>query len=188
MKCKHMARSRLLAQHLFLSMVLTACGFSTTDELNAWLASERKLHSPASLPITAPRVFEAEAYELAGQIDPFSSNRLPGDQTVSHSAPITVKKDATYDLELAGERRDLEKVSLDAVEFKGTLSQDGAPVALVWANRELHQVRIGDYLGPNRGKVLQISAQEILLRELLQDGSGQWAPKTTVLTLSGSGK
>jgi type IV pilus assembly protein PilP len=52
----------------------------------------------------------------------------------------------------------------------------------------LHQVKLGDYLGPNRGKVLQISAQEIRLRELLQDGSGQWAPKTTVLPLSGSGK
>ena len=188
MKCKHMARSRLLAQHVFLSMVLTACGFSTTDELNAWLANERKLHSVASLPIGAPRVFKAEAYELAGQIDPFSSTRLPGDQGVASNAPSPVKKDATYDLELASERRDLEKVSLDSMEFKGTLSQDGAPVALVWANRELHQVRLGDYLGPNRGKVLQISAQEILLRELLQDGSGQWASKTTVLALSKGGK
>ena len=188
MKRKRMARSRLLAQYVFLSMALTACGFSTTEELNAWLANERKLNSAPSLPIAAPRAFEAEAYELTGQIDPFSSNRIPGDQGVASSAPSPVKKDATYDLELAGERRDLEKVSLDAVEFKGTLSQDGAPVALIWANRELHQVRLGDYLGPNRGKVLQISAQEIRLRELLQDGSGQWAPKTTVLTLSGSGK
>ena len=188
MKRTCMARSRLLAQHVFLSTALASCGFSTTDELNAWLANERKLHSAASLPITAPRVFEAEPYELAGQIDPFSSSRLPGDQDVSSSVSTPVKRDATYDLELAGERRDLEKVSLDAVEFKGTLSQDGAPVALVWANRQLHQVKLGDYLGPNRGKVLQISAQEILLRELLQDGSGQWAPKTTVLALSGGGK
>jgi type IV pilus assembly protein PilP len=188
MKRKRMIRSRLLVLHVLLSMALVSCGFSTTDELNAWLANERKLQSAASLPITAPRVFEAEPYELAGQIDPFSSNRLTGDQDVSNSVSGPVKRDTTYDLELAGERRDLEKVSLDAVEFKGTLSQDGAPVALVWANRQLHQVKLGDYLGPNRGKVLQISAQEILLRELLQDGSGQWAPKTTVLALSGGGK
>ena len=79
MKRKRMARSRLLAQYVFLSMALTACGFSTTDELNAWLANERKLHSAASLPITAPRVFEAEAYELAGQIDPFPA---PGSRAI----------------------------------------------------------------------------------------------------------
>jgi type IV pilus assembly protein PilP len=188
MKRNRMTRSRLLAGVVFVSMALASCGFSTTDELNAWLANERKLHSAASMPITAPRVFEAEPYELAGQIDPFSSNRLPGDQDLPSSVSSPFKRDATYDLELAGERRDLEKVSLDAVEFKGTLSQDGAPVALVWANRQLHQVKLGDYLGPNRGKVLQISAQEIRLRELLQDGSGQWAPKTTVLALSGGGK
>lgn len=188
MRYDRIARWCLLAQHVVLITLLASCGFSTTEELNAWLANERKLNSAPSLPIAAPRSFEAEAYELTGQIDPFSSNRIPGDQSVLSGAPSPIKKDITYDLELAGERRDLEKVSLDAVQFKGTLSQDGAPVALVWANRELHQVRLGDYLGPNRGKVLQISAQEILLRELFQDGSGQWAPKTTVLALSGSGK
>ena len=188
MKRNRMTRSRLLANLVFLSMALASCGFSTTDELNAWLANERKLQGTASLPITAPSVFEAEPYELAGQIDPFSSSRLPVNQDLSSNSSSPVKRDTTYDLELAGERRDLEKVALEAVEFKGTLSQDGAPVALVWANRELHQVRLGDYLGPNRGKVLQISAQEIRLRELLQDGSGQWAPKTTVLALSGGGK
>ena len=184
MKRNRMIRSRFLVLHVLLSMALVSCGFSTTDELNAWLANERKSQATASLPITAPRVFEAEPYELAAQMDPFSSNRLPIDQGVS--GPL--KRDTTYDRELAGERHDLEKVSLDALEFKGTLLQGGAPVALVWANRELHQVRLGDYLGPNRGKVLQISAQEIRLRELLQDGSGQWAPKTTVLALSGGGK
>ena len=188
MKRSRSAYLRSLALHMVLSMVLAACGFSTKDELNVWLINERKLHSAPSLPITAPRAFEAEAYELAGQTDPFSSNRLTGDQGVLSSISSPTKKVSTYDLELTGERRDLEKVSLDAMEFKGTLSQDGAPVALVWANRQLHQVRLGDYLGPNRGKVLQISAYEIQLRELLQDGSGQWTPKTTTLALSGGGK
>jgi len=171
-----------------LCFALSGCGFSTTDELNTWLANERKLHSAPSLPITAPHVFEAEPYVLTGQIDPFSRNRLSGehDAPTIYSSPS--KKGSAYDLELANERRDLEKVPLDSLEFKGTISQDGEPVALVWLHRQLHQVRLGDYLGPNRGKVLQISPQEILLRELEQDGSGQWTPKTTVLALSGGGK
>ena len=125
---------------------------------------------------------------MAGEVDPFAGHRLTGDAGVPTRVVAPVKSVSVYDLELTGERRDLEKVSLEAVEFKGTLAQDGAQVALVWANRELHLVRLGGYLGPNRGKVLQISAQEIRLRELLQDGSGQWAPKTTVLALSRGGK
>jgi type IV pilus assembly protein PilP len=167
---------------------LAACGFSNTEELNAWLANERKSNIAPSKSVNAPRVFEAESYMMAGEVDPFAGHRLTGDAGVPTRVVAPVKSVSVYDLELTGERRDLEKVSLDVLQFKGTLSQDGAPVALVWANRELHQVRLGDYLGPNRGKVLQISAQEIRLRELLQDGSGQWAPKTTVLALSGGGK
>ena len=74
------------------------------------------------------------------------------------------------------------------MEFKGILSQHGVPVGLVWVHGRLHPVKLGDYLGPNRGKVTQISAQEMLLRELEKDESGRWTPKTTVLAVAGGGK
>ena len=188
MKPNRLARPAVLALQLVVCSCLAACGFSNNEELNAWLANERKSNIAPSKSVYAPRVFEAEAYLMAGEVDPFAGHRLTGDAGVPTRVAAPVKSVSVYDLELTGERRDLEKVPLDAMEFKGILSQDGVPVGLVWVHGRLHPVKLGDYLGPNRGKVLQISAQEILLRELLQDGSGQWAPKTTVLALSRGGK
>ncbi len=176
-------RPLALALVLGISTLLAACGFSTADELNAWLADQRKLHSASPLAAGVPQTFEAEAYLLTDRSDPFSGKRLTGEQLEPSGAASPAKHASEYDLELAGERRDLEKVSVDALEFKGTMSQDGVPVALVWANRQLHLVHLGDYLGPHHGKVLQISAKELRLRELFQDESGQWKPKATVLAV-----
>lgn len=188
MKRKPSMRSAVLALELLVTLCLAACGFSTTEELNVWLANERRSNSAPSKPLGAPRVFEAEPYLMAGEVDPFAMSRIVGDAEAPSSVVTPAKIVSAFDLEIAGERADLEKVPLDALEFKGTLLQGGVPVALVWVQKRLHQVNLGDYLGPNRGKVTQINAQEILLRELEQDAAGRWAPKTTVLSVSGGGK
>jgi Tfp pilus assembly protein PilP len=111
-----------------------------------------------------------------------------GEPLVPKGVPSPVKHVSEYDLELAGERSDLEKVSTDALQFKGTMSQEGVPVALVWANRQLHLVHLGDYLGPHHGKVVQITARELRIRELLQDASGQLKPRATVLAVNEGSK
>jgi len=182
------ARLSTIALQLFVSGLLAGCGLSTNDELNAWLANERKLHSAPPMPISAPHVFEPEAYLEAQQTDPFSGKHFKVEPGQPISALSFTKQSTAYDRELAAERGDLEKLPLEEMEFKGTMSQDGVPVALVWANRQLHLVKLGDYLGPNRGKVLQISAKELLLRELLQDASGQWKSKSTVVAVIGGPK
>ena len=188
MKPNRFARPAVLALQLVVCSCLAACGFSNNEELNAWLANERKSNIAPSKSVYAPRVFEAEAYLMAGEVDPFAGHRLTGDAGVPTRVAAPVKSVSVYDLELTGERSDLEKVPLDAMEFKGILSQDGVPVGLVWVHGRLHPVKLGDYLGPNRGKVTQISAQEMLLRELEKDESGRWTPKTTVLAVAGGRK
>ena len=188
MRQKNKTRLPVIVLHLLVSALLAGCGFSTTDELNAWLAKERKAHNAPPLPISAPHIFEPEPYLVADQTDPFSGKRFKVETGERSSTVTPAKQVSAYDQELAGERGDLEKLPLDALEFKGTMFQDGVPVALVWANRQLHQVKLGDYVGPNRGKVLQINAKEVLLRELLQDGSGQWKSASKTLALSGGTK
>ena len=186
----HPKAQRPLAVALLLGMstLVAGCGFSTADELNVWLADQRKLHSASLNAMGAPQVFEAEAYLLTDRSDPFFRKGLVGEQPEPRGAASPARHASEYDFELAGERSELEKVSTDALQFKGTMSQDGVPVALVWANRQLHLVHLGDYLGPHHGKVLEITAKELRLRELLLDESGQWKPKATVLSVNEGSK
>ena len=66
----------------------------------------------------------------------------------------------------------------------GTLQQGKSTYALVRTpDKDVYQVTTGNYLGQNFGVILGINENEIRLKELVQDGSGDWAERTGTLQL-----
>ena len=63
------------------------------------------------------------------------------------------------------------------------LFQGGQRVALVNVGGQIYQVRVGDYVGLNYGKVTRITETEIALREIVQDAVGEWVERTSNLQL-----
>jgi type IV pilus assembly protein PilP len=51
-------------------------------------------------------------------------------------------------------------------------------------DKDVYQVRIGNYLGQNFGVIIGISDSEIRLKELVQDGSGDWTERSSTLQLA----
>ena len=56
-------------------------------------------------------------------------------------------------------------------------------MALVRVDNLLYQVRVGNYLGQNYGKVTKVSETGISLREIVQDAAGEWIERTAALQL-----
>ena len=49
--------------------------------------------------------------------------------------------------------------------------------------KDLYQVRQGNYLGQNYGVVIGVTDGEIRLKELVQDGAGDWTERSSTLQL-----
>ncbi len=164
-----------------LSTMLSACGGGNGDELQTWMTEQRNLTHPKIVPITEPKVFEPQRYDQVALVDPFSKDKLTqalqrdGGQSVANSALVTP--------ELARRKQALEAFPLDAMAMVGSMARDGKPVALVRVNNLLYQVRPGNYLGQNYGRVMKIDETEIVLREIVQDAVGEWIERTAVLQL-----
>ena len=58
-----------------------------------------------------------------------------------------------------------------------------ALVALVKAGPNLYRVRKGNYMGQNFGVVTGIDESQITLKELIQDGGGEWVERNSALQL-----
>ncbi len=56
----------------------------------------------------------------------------------------------------------------------GSLDKAGQLVALVRVDNLVYQVRPGNYLGQNYGRIMKVSETEIVLREIVQDAAGEW--------------
>jgi len=85
--------------------------------------------------------------------------------------------------ELVRRKEALEAFPLDAVSLVGSLVKEGQPVALVKVDNLLYQVRVGNHLGQNYGRVTKIAETEVSLREIVQDAAGEWIERTATLQL-----
>ena len=90
--------------------------------------------------------------------------------------------------ELARRKEPLESFPLDSMSMVGSLLKVGQPVALVKVDNLLYQVRAGNYLGMNYGKITKVGETEVTLREIVQDASGEWIERIAKLQLQEGSK
>jgi type IV pilus assembly protein PilP len=171
---------------IVLSAVLSACSASDGEDLQKWMADQRNLTRPKVVVIAEPKVFEPQSYDQGDAVDPFSKEKLT--QALQRDGAQSVANGALVAPELARRKQPLEAFPLDAMAMVGSMVRDGKPVALVRVNSLLYQVRPGDYLGQNYGRVMKIEETEVALREIVQDAVGEWIERAAALQLQEGSK
>lgn len=148
------------------------------EELREWMDRERREVKPKVPPLQAPKNFDPEPYTSALAVDPFSLQKLT----------VALKQEARgpnslLSSELNRRREPLEAYPLDSMSMVGSVSKQDRPFALLRVDNLLYQVKVGDYLGQNYGRITQIDETQIALREIVQDAAGEWIERPGVLQL-----
>ncbi len=164
---------------LALVSILSACGYTTEQEVRSFIDTERAALHPVSKVIPAPKPFQAAVYDESGKPDPFSKQAFV--QALVGTAKTAKPNIATP--ELARNRTALEAFALDSLAMVGILTKEGQNVALIRADGKLYQVSVGGYIGQNLGKVTKIEETRLTLRELVQDDLGEWSARTNTLNM-----
>ncbi|OYY86479.1 MAG: pilus assembly protein PilP [Acidovorax sp. 28-64-14] len=161
--------------------VLSGCGPAGEDELRQWMADQRATTKPRITPLSEPKQFQPQAYTVENGIEPF--NQLKLTQALRRDS-VQIASNATLIApEMARRKEPLEAFPLDAMTMVGSLNKTGTPTALLKVDNLLYQVRVGNYLGQNYGKITKISETAISLREIVQDATGDWIERTASLDL-----
>ena len=160
---------------------LAGCSSKAEDELQQWMVSERNSIRPSVTPIPEPSKFNPEAYKGEALEEPFSSVKLASILRTGQNVPLS--NSALIESELNRRKQPLEAFPLDVMSMVGSLSQQNQLVALVKVDDLLYQVRPGNYLGQNYGRVDRITETEIVLREIVQDAAGEWTERPAALQL-----
>ena len=153
---------------------------SEQEELQRWMAQQRAQVKPSVPPITEPKKFTPQAYTEAAAVDPFNMQKLTQALRRDSAQPSTSGLIAP---ELARRKEALEAFPLDSMAMVGSMNRSGQPVALVTVDKLLYQVRVGNYLGLNYGRITRISETELGLREIVQDAAGEWIERVATLQL-----
>lgn len=162
-------------------IVLGGCGPSGEDELRQWMADLRATTRPRVTPITEPKQFFPQDYTAESGMDPFNPLKLT--QALRRESAQNISNASLIAPEMSRRKEPLEAYPLDAIKMVGSLNKTGVPTALVSVDKLLYQVRVGNYLGQNYGKITAINETNMQLREIVQDPAGDWVERMTTLDL-----
>ena len=164
----------------FTAFLLSACGASD-QELQSWMTEQRNQSRSRIERIPEPTKFSPQAYTQEGLVEPFSNQKLT--QALKRDSTQATVNTALLTPELARRKEPLEASPLDSVAMVGSLIKVGQPVALVRVDNLLYQVRVGNYLGQNYGRITKVTETGLSLREIVQDAAGEWIERTATLQL-----
>lgn len=174
-------RPHCLCFVLVCVFILTGCGSSGDDELRQWMSELRSTTKPRVTPLTEPKQFLPQAYAAESGIEPFNSVKLT--QALRRESSQLAANAALIAPEMTRRKEPLEAYPLDVMAMVGSLDKKGTPTALLKVNKLLYQVRVGNYIGQNYGKITRISENSIQLREIVQDATGDWVERAATLDL-----
>jgi len=160
---------------LMTVLLVAGCGGQSHQDLRNWMAEQGKGVRGKLDPLPQIKPYEPFAYADFDLPDPFKPRKIEPTKTDSTSklAP-----------DLNRRREPLEAYPLESLSMVGTLEKGRTLYALVKTpERDLYQVRQGNHMGTNFGVVVGISDTDIKLKELVQDGSGDWSERSSTLNL-----
>ena len=171
---------------LATSMSLLGCSSGAEEELREWLAQEKANAKPRITPLEEPKPFKPQTYNGSEGMDPFNALKLI--QVLRRESAQSNVSTALLAPELSRRKEPLESEPLDAMAMVGSLDKKGVPTALIKVGNLLYQVRVGNYLGQNYGKINKITENSVQLREIVQDGGGDWIERVSTLELQEKSK
>mgnify|MGYP000558899445 FL=1 len=176
---RHANPTRRAAGSVLLALLATLAGCGAEqEELQDWMERQRREVKPNVSPLSPPKKFEAEAYTSAQAVDPFSHQKLSVALKVEARQPNSM-----LGAELSRRKEPLEAYPLDGMTMVGSVAKQARPFALLRVDNLLYQVKVGDYLGQNYGRVTKIGETDLSLREVVQDAAGEWTERISTLQL-----
>ena len=158
------------------TLVLAAgCGGQSHKDLQDWMKDQGKGARGQLEPLPQIKPYEPFAYNDFDLPDPFKPRKIE---------PVKGENTSKLAPDLNRRREPLEAYPLESLSMVGTLEKGKALYALVRTpERDIYQVRQGMHIGQNFGVIVDIDDADIKLKELVQDGSGDWSERSSTLNL-----
>jgi len=162
---------------MMTALLMSGCSASFDDVQSQMEAIRQKPRGKVDPPpeFNPMPTFTYAAHQLRSPFAP----PLSAEQLVQSSGKM-VEPDLTRPQEY------LERFNLEALRLRGTLQKPGGPLfALIEdSNGSVQRVKVGNYIGKNQGRVVEISPSQIAIVEIVPDGRDGWVERPRSLTLS----
>lgn len=174
-----MGRLRTASIVACTALLVAGCSDDMSD-LRAYVERIKQRPGEEVPPIPEFEPYQSFTYVPDELRDPFR----PGS---GFAQPEEPEGGSTSDLEPDTDRRKepLENFPLDSLDMVGTLTRNNEQLALIRdPDGTVHQVREGNHLGQNYGRITRVTDSRVTLVEIVPDGQGGWMERDAAISMS----
>lgn len=168
------------------ALALSGCVSSDISDLEQWTQEVMSRPGGRIEPLPEIKPYEAYSYKSAelGKRNPFE----PFYEVRQAQAEEDVDEGLTDEMEREikhRNREELEQFELDSLRMVGTMEDDNDNWGIVRdPDGVVHRVKVGNYMGRNIGKIVNIFEDRIVLREIVKNNQGRWEERQASIALT----
>lgn len=161
---------RLLTILLLTAWVVSGCSGGKEDDLDRWMKDRKAQVKGKIEPLPEVKEYSPAGYNADGSLnDPFKGRRSADSRGAGGSVLMP---------DLKRPKEVLEAFPLESLKFVGVLEQGKRSVALIAApDNNVYQVKVGNYMGQNYGVVTHLNKDEVAIKEMVQDATGDYVER-----------
>jgi type IV pilus assembly protein PilP len=161
---------------LLISMLFTGCGGDNAQDLREFVKNSGENMRGQIAPPPEVKLYQPFAYmneeDLSNPFQPRKKSSRGGGRAGFNQPDLDRPREA------------LEEFALEALKVVGYLYRDSVGYAVIRApDSKLHRVQVGNYVGLNFGLIEEVTGNEVVIREVVQDSVGDWSERMSGLQL-----
>jgi len=156
-------------------VLLSGCSGEKHSDLRTWVKEQDNLPRQRIPPLPEVKPYSPIEYAAHDLTDPFKPRKIAPPKNVAQG--VGLQPDANR------RREPLEAYPLEALKMVGVLKQKDTFGLVKTPDNTLFQVKTGNYLGQNFGRIIAVTEGSIKLKEIVQDSNGAWEEKEQTLLL-----
>ncbi|MCG2633467.1 MAG: pilus assembly protein PilP [Gammaproteobacteria bacterium] len=165
---------------LILTLLLAGCGGTAADRaLQAQIQDIHARHKGNVEPLPEIKPYENfiyTAHELRPPFDIPDHPQDPAQQVAESGSGISPDFDRR--------KESLEQFPLAALSMTGTLAMGDNLWAIVVApDKTVNRVGLGNYMGQNHGRIVDINEQTVTLAEIVSNGANGWTEREAAISI-----
>lgn len=171
---------------VFVMFNMGGCISTSIGELEEYIAEVQARPGGRIEPLPEFKPYVAYAYQSgqSGARDPFKLFYQKKQRALSPELQDVGLTEAMANELRKRNKEELEGFELDSLRMVGTMSNEDGQLAIIRdPDGVVHTVTVGNYLGRNIGKILDIFENKLDIREIVQDSQGRWEERQAAIVL-----
>ncbi len=162
------------------SLTLVSCSSGEYGDLDQFMDEKRSRPGGVIAPIPPFKAYKAFTYSA-------TTLRSPFDRPIEIREITQLQSVSTVEPDNDRSKEFLEQYTFDSLAMVGSLSRAGTDWTLIEdPDGGVHRVKLGNFLGRNHGKIIEMSLTYVAVIEIVSDGNDGWVERPRTIKLNGS--